>query len=305
MSNYFRLSVSPVHPENEDELSLIFFRHGATGSSESLQFAQPDLTYEPRVMNQRQKSLDFFFMEAPPRELFVQVKELFPDVQISQFQEENQDWLAEWKKHFKAFALVKDVWVVPSWLEAPKEAKTSLKIDPGMAFGTGTHATTQMAAKFVYLLHKQFPQEFSTWDILDVGTGTAILAMLAGNYGAASVTGIEIDPEARRVAKENIALNDCQNVVILDEQIEDLKSPHHIVIANIIDGVLIRLREDLVRLTATAGHLFVTGILLEREDYFFYQFIEPEIHGFQLVVQQRLEKDEWVGYWLTKKDVQT
>ena len=304
MSKYFRLSVSPVHIDAEEDLSLVFFRHGATGSSENLQFVQPDLTYDPRVMNQRMKVLDFFFMEEPPLALFTEIRDLFPAVQISQFQEEQQDWLAEWKKHFKAFALVKDVWVVPSWLETPPEAKSALKIDPGMAFGTGTHATTQMAAKFVYLLQKQFPQDFPTWDILDVGTGTAILAMLAGNYGASSVTGVEIDPEARRVAKENVTLNGCQNVLILDEQIEDLKSPYHIVIANIIDGVLVRLREDLVRLTATNGHLFVTGILLEREDLFFSQFIEPEIHGFQLTVQQRLEKDEWVGYWLVKKDVQ-
>jgi hypothetical protein len=66
---------------------------------------------------------------------------------------------------------------------------------------------------------------------------------------------------------------------------------------------LIRLREDLARVTLVGGHLFVTGILLEREDHFFSQFIEPKIYGYQFVVQQRLEKDEWVGYWLTKQEI--
>lgn len=303
MSSYYRLSVSPVHIDAEEDLSQIFFNHGATGSSESLAFIQPDLTYDPTVMNPRLKSLDFFFLENPPRALYEEMQQRFPHVHIAEKQEENQDWLAEWKKHFQSFQLVKDVWVVPSWLDTPTEAEKSLKIDPGMAFGTGTHATTQMAAKFVYFLQKQFPADFPKWEVLDVGTGTAILAMLAATYGATSVIGVEIDPEARRVARENVLLNNCQNVLILDEQIEDLKSPFHVVIANIIDGVLIRLREDLVRLTTTGGHLFVTGILLEREDLFFSQFIEPAIHDFQLVVQQRLEKDEWVGYWLTKKDL--
>ncbi|MFN7905191.1 MAG: 50S ribosomal protein L11 methyltransferase [Pseudobdellovibrionaceae bacterium] len=295
--------MSPIFVDTEDEISQIFFAHGAAGSSESLQFTQPDLTYEPRIMTQRMKALDFFFMENPSTALFEEVREKFPQLTLTQYQEEQQDWMAEWKKHFKAFALVKDFWVVPSWLEIPLEAKQSLKIDPGMAFGTGTHATTQMAAKFIYLLQKQYPAEFPNWDVLDVGTGTAILAMLAGKYGGRHVIGIEIDPEARRVARENIVLNDCENVMIIDDQIEDFKGHHNIVIANIVDGVLIRLREDLARATLVGGHLFVTGILLEREDHFFSQFIEPKIYGYQFVVQQRLEKDEWVGYWLTKQEI--
>lgn len=303
MSNYFRLTVSPVHIDAEDDLSQIFFQHGATGSSESLQFIQPDLTYEPTVTHPRLKSLDFFFMENPPKALFEEMRSRFPHVQIAQTQEEQQDWLAEWKKHFQPFALVKDVWVVPSWLEVPPQAQSILKIDPGMAFGTGTHATTQMAAKFIYLLQKQNSDIFPNWDILDVGTGTAILAMLAAKYGAQSVLGVEIDPEARRVARENVELNHCKNVMIVEEQIEDLDSSYDVVIANIIDGVLIKIREDLARLTTTNGHLFVTGILLEREDHFFSHFIEPAIQSFQLAVQQRLEKDEWVGYWLIKKEI--
>ncbi|MFN8945057.1 MAG: 50S ribosomal protein L11 methyltransferase, partial [Pseudobdellovibrionaceae bacterium] len=102
--------MSPIFVDTEDEISQIFFAHGAAGSSESLQFTQPDLTYEPRIMSQRMKALDFFFMENPSTALFEEVSEKFPQLTLTQYQEEQQDWMAEWKKHFKAFALVKDFW---------------------------------------------------------------------------------------------------------------------------------------------------------------------------------------------------
>src|SRR5690606_14857175 len=127
------------------------------------------------------------------------------------------------------------------------EAEVGIYIDPGMAFGTGTHATTKMAAYFVQKLGSQFKKDLKGKSLLDVGTGTAILAMLASHEGVERILGLEIDPEARRVARENIVLNKLTNVEISDKPLEETGEKFDFVVANIIDGVLIQLKDALLR----------------------------------------------------------
>jgi ribosomal protein L11 methyltransferase len=294
MSNYYRLRIDKIHPSFEEDISKLCIELGSTGTAEILNFSQPDLTYDPQVLRRSVKSLDAFFLEKPSAEQLQKLKNDFPQIELQLLSEENQDWLSEWKKHFKPFLLVDDYWVVPSWLESPAAVERTLNIDPGMAFGTGTHATTQMAAYFINKLCKKFPQNSS--HILDVGTGTGILALLAEKCGAGMITGIEIDPEARRVARENVLLNKSKNVMISDLQLDEIRDVFDVVIANIIDGVLLKLKSELLRVLKLQGHLFLTGILTEREDLFFQSFIDDS----NLEVIQRLEKDEWVGYWVRK-----
>ncbi len=294
MSNYYRLRIDHVHPNIEMELSKRCIELGSTGTAESLNFTQPDLTYDPRILYQNSKSMDAFFLEAPQDSTLEKLRQEFPAQSFRLLTEEDQDWLSEWKKHFKPFQLVHDYWVVPSWFESPAPAEKTITIDPGMAFGTGTHATTQMAAYFVHKLCKKFPSQ--DWSFLDVGTGTGILALLAEKCGAGIITGIEIDPEARRVARDNVQINSSQSVLIKDQQLEELRENFDVVIANIIDGVLLKLKEDLLRALKIEGHLFLTGILTEREDHFFQKFVDDP----RLEVVQRLEKDEWVGYWVRR-----
>jgi ribosomal protein L11 methyltransferase len=130
--------------------------------------------------------------------------------------------------------------------------------------------------------------------LLDVGTGTAVLAMMAHLEGVGKVVGIEIDPEARRVAKENVLRNELLDVEISDALLEEVRETFDFVVANIIDGVLIRIKNDLLRVLKPGGQIFLTGILTERDNLFFEKFIETS----PLQVIRRLEKDEWVGYWL-------
>jgi ribosomal protein L11 methyltransferase len=133
------------------------------------------------------------------------------------------------------------------------------------------------------------------YSLIDVGTGTGLLAMIARKEGVERVLGIEIDPEARRVARENIKSNNLENDIEISEQlIEEVKEEFDFVVANIIDGVLIRIKDELLRVLKPGGQIFLTGILLEREDEFFAEFIEKS----PLKVVRRIEKDEWVGYWL-------
>ena len=241
--------------------------------------------------------MDVFFSEKPAQEFFDGLTELNSMIRAQIVEEETKDWLAEWKKGFVAFKLIGGVWVVPSWLEKPAEAEHQILIDPGMAFGTGTHATTKMASYFVHKLAKENADQIKNWTLLDVGTGTAILAVLAEICGYGLMTGIEIDPEARRKARENCELNKTQNIEISDQQLDEIKSQYDVVVANIIDGVLIKLKKDLIKSVKLGGHLFLTGILQERDNLFFDKFIEASP---ELKVIRRIQKDEWVGYWVQK-----
>lgn len=277
----------------EDVITGHSFECGATGVTEALAFSQPDLTYDPDILQVRSHDLDVYFDERPGCEFFDKLLEWVPHMKWNIQEEQHKDWLAEWKKGFVPFQIVGPYWVVPSWHEAPAAALKPIKIDPGMAFGTGTHATTKMASYFVHKLGQSLPKDQS-FSLVDVGTGTAILAMLAKLEGVERVLGIEIDPEARRVAKENIVLNGLQSVEISDQLLEEVDEEFDFVVANIIDGVLIKLKDDLLRILKPGGQMFLTGILTERDDEFFRSFIEES----PLKVVRRIEKDEWVGYWL-------
>lgn len=293
-NSYFRVRLSQVPADLEDVITTHSFGSGATGVTEALSFAQPDLTYDPKILHKQDHDLDVFFAEKPSTAFFEGLTSLNQNIKWGIFEEENKDWLEEWKKGFKPFKLVGDFWVVPSWLTPPEECKHAIYIDPGMAFGTGTHATTQMMAHFIFKLSQQYSKEIGNWSLLDVGTGTAILAMLAQMAGVGLVEGIEIDPEARRVARDNVKLNNLEVIDIPETQIEDIHSSYDIIVANIIDGVLIKIKKDLMKVLKPGGHMLLTGILEERDNHFFENFLEKS----GLTVVRRLQKDEWVGYWV-------
>lgn len=293
-NSYIRVRLSQVPADLEDIITTHCFEYKATGVTEALIFAQPDLTYEPTIVHVNNHEMDVFFAEKPEKAFFDGLLDLNAQIKWGIFEEENKDWLAEWKKGFKPFKLVGDFWVVPSWLEAPAECKHAISIDPGMAFGTGTHATTQMMAFFLNKLAEKYKHQLPHWGMLDVGTGTAILAMLAKMSGMGLVTGIEIDPEARRVARENVKLNKLDDIKIPESLLEEIREQYDVVVANIIDGVLINIKKDLLRVLKPGGYMLLTGILEERDNHFFENFLE----GTGLTVVRRLEKDEWVGYWV-------
>lgn len=295
-TTYFRVRLHRVPAHLEDPITTHCFDHQALGVSEALAYTQPNLVYDPRLVPVKNHELDVFFAEKPAQDFFTGLQNFDPSMTWDIAEEEQKDWLAEWKKGFKPFQLVGPYWVVPSWEDVPPGDIQPLRIDPGMAFGTGTHATTQMMATFIHRLAEKNATAIKDWSLLDVGTGTAILAMLARRAGFGLVQGIEIDPEARRTARQNIELNDLGEIDIPETQLEELKGQNDVVVANIIDGVLVKLKSDLLRVTRDGGALLLTGILQEHDDEFFQDFIEGE----PLKVVRRLEKDEWVGYWLTK-----
>jgi ribosomal protein L11 methyltransferase len=325
--DYFTLILTNVSQSDIEIVTALVFDYGAAGTEEMLDFVQKGRNYEPETLTKDITQLKIYFTQKPALELIEKLKAISPQIELTSEQNQNQDWLAEWKKGFEPFLLAKhsggDIWIVPTWRQAPKEAKKIIRMDPGMAFGTGTHETTRLAAGFIAdfssadLLSKprQTPPHRS---LLDVGTGTGLLALLAEHVGFTKIIANDIDPEARRVARENleinshtIALKDDAEVAahqkdkmssskpsiceIVDEDLNQISGQYDWVVANIIDGVLIMLQADLKKRVNKNGYLLLTGILNEREKTFRAEFL---FDGFKLI--ERRELGEWVGFLLQK-----
>lgn len=293
---YFRVRVKKIPSSLEAEVTELSFQFGCSGISEVLSYVQKDLVYGPEIRPMRFHDFDVFFTEKPGTDFFNGLKDMNSEIYCEIHEEVQKDWLEEWKKGFKPFQLVGPFWVIPSWFESPAEAEQPLFIDPGMAFGTGTHATTQMAAA---LIHRAFKKksESEQWNVIDIGTGTAILAMLARISGAIQVVGLDIDPEARRVARENVERNKVSDVQIPDLLLEEVRESFDLVVANIIDGVLLQLKNDLCRVMKHSGSMILTGILEERESAFIDEFLKDT----DLKIDLRLAKDEWVGFLISSR----
>jgi ribosomal protein L11 methyltransferase len=290
---YFKVKLKNISSDIESTVTKHCFDCGALGVSEALNFIQPSLVYEPKVLFQKSFSVDVFFNDRPGCDFFDGLTEMAPHIDWEISEEETRDWLEEWKKGFKAFKLVDNYWIVPSWEPVPAECPVPIFIDPGMAFGTGTHATTQMASYLIVKYSKQ-QSNLGTQTLLDVGTGTGILGILARHQGFASVKGLEVDHEAIRVAGENVAINKTTHFEVLGTPIEDIREHYNLVVANIIDGVLVKIKSSLVKCMKANGAMILTGILKEHEAEFLSDFIEDQ----NLKIEMRLEKDDWIGYWV-------
>ncbi len=290
---YCRIFVHGLLRIHEDEFAHFCMGRGAQGVSEELKFTHSELVYDPHVMNTNRFDLNVYFGEHPGDGFVQDLKSEFPEIELEVHREPNQDWMENWKKGFEPFLFVEPFWIVPSWREAPKEAKEVLFVDPGMAFGTGTHETTKLCARqIVESWPKVVAQTGSNPSVLDVGTGTGILSLIAYRLGAGHVMAIDNDPEARRVARENLRLNGAENINVPEEQLEDLRGQYDLIIVNIIDGVLLKLKADLLKILKPGGALVLSGILTDREGPFLDEFL----HQTGLRNRRRRTMGEWSSF---------
>lgn len=175
---------------------------------------------------------------------------------------EDEDWGTAWKKYFKPLPVGKIV-IKPTWEEyEPKPGDIILEIDPGMAFGTGSHATTQLCM----LALQDYIKGGET--VLDMGTGSGILAISARLLGAEKIVGFDVDPLAVRIARENVERISMENVIKIDEAESPLAfdGVADVIVANIIAVVIINLAESFRAKIKTGGKLISSGIIRERED---------------------------------------
>lgn len=194
----------------------------------------------------------------------------------------NEDWAEGWKQHFPTTRISRRLVVRPSWEEfSAQPDDVVIEIDPGMAFGTGTHGTTRLCLE---ALAAAFESATPPQRVLDVGTGSGILAIAAAAYGAGQILACEIDPEACAIAFENAVLNHVdEKIAFTIAPLEELEGEFDLILANILAEENIRLADALLARLASGGLLVLSGILIEKEkmvvDAFnLYGLDAPEIH---------------------------
>lgn len=168
-----------------------------------------------------------------------------------------KDWVRETQAQFDPIHIGKNIWIVPSWHTAPDSNGIILQLDPGLAFGTGSHPTTRLCLEW---LEEQVKPEMS---VLDYGCGSGILAIAAGKLGANHIDGVDIDAQAVATAKENAANNQCRISFCLPDQYEEKAggSQYDIVVANILSGPLQALAKTIAGRLKPGGRLLLSGIL--------------------------------------------
>ncbi len=177
---------------------------------------------------------------------------------------EIEDWAEDWKQNFSTFHIGTSLVVRPSWEDyVPLADEVVIEIDPGMAFGTGTHSTTQLCLEAIAeLLHRPDPP----LSMLDVGTGSGILALGAAALGCQQVVANDIDPVACSVARENVNKNQYgKQVEVSGEPLEELPGQFELIVANILAAENIRLRYAFMDHLCPGGWLVLSGILQENE----------------------------------------
>jgi ribosomal protein L11 methyltransferase len=175
---------------------------------------------------------------------------------------EEQDWVRLTQSQFDPIQIGKNIWVVPSWHEAPNPEALILELDPGLAFGTGSHPTTRLCMEW---LEAHAPHGLS---VLDYGCGSGILAMVAKKLGAAEVFGVDIDPQAIDSARYNSERNHCEIAYYLPEAFSDGhgNATFDVVVANILSNPLKLMAPMLSGRVAASGSLVLSGVLARQAE---------------------------------------
>ncbi len=264
----------------------------------SWEIAHIDLIDEDLLKKDRNSAFIHIYMDKSDNveESLAYLKERFSAEQIK-FEVElgtvaEIDWNEYWKKFFHTSLIGKRLAVVPAWENYDnKEERKILKIDPGAAFGTGTHATTSLCLEFL----EQYTKPNDT--VLDIGCGSGILSIAGVILGAESAIGVDIDEGAVKVAKENATMNSVteKTTYIHGDLAEKVDGQFDIVCANIVADVVMRLLGDVKKYMKPDGILIASGIIAPRADEVRKCIID---NGF--VIEQELVREEWHAFAIKK-----
>ncbi len=196
----------------------------------------------------------------------------------------DRDWEREWMDGFEPLRMGERLWIVPSWHAAPDPQAVNLLLDPGLAFGTGTHPTTALCLGWLDA------QPLDAVQVLDYGCGSGILAIAALKLGADTAVGVDIDPQALQASRDNAERNQLDDSRLLLEYPERLgQGRFEVVVANILAGPLIELAAEIADRVAPGGRLALSGILAAQADSVLDAYRDQ---GLRMAPPQ--EKEGWV-----------
>lgn len=190
----------------------------------------------------------------------------------------NTDWAFAWMARYKPFEAVPGLWICPTWLTPPAPHTLTILLDPGLAFGTGEHPTTALCLEWL------LAQPLAGKTVLDYGCGSGILSIAALKRGAARAIGVDVDPQALRVARDNAERNEVASrfeTLLPDDLPADFAAD--VVVANILSNILVELAPGIVPSVNPQGRLALSGLLAEQTDDVRKAYDPP----FDLIAKQR------------------
>lgn len=292
-SEWLELSVE-APPEFVEPLSQIFLRYGNGGVA-----VEEDSGYSPdegEVAGQRRATIRTYVpmdSTAPERRSQIDiavrlVASLAPVSALTERVLQEEEWQTAWKRYFKPLHVGKNLVVRPSWLEdIPEDGEVTIWLDPGMAFGTGRHPTTRMCLAQIEQLVTPGAR------VIDVGCGSGILSIAAARVGASEVVGLDLDPVAIEVARQNAVENQVSETLSLHQG--SLPSPRvdtasfDLAVANISAKVVTEIAHDLAAAVRPGGAVIASGVLAENQDS-----VRDALTAAGAVPSRSLTEDGWV-----------
>lgn len=297
MNNYFELNLK-INPKMSDVISDILFE---VFDCEGVILAEE--TYKDlEMINSTEGTLKVFIRTETPNcaEILKEQKGILLSRGLTEEElgswnftleeKENQDWSKKWKEKWDVTHVTEKISIVPTWIEyTPKsEDEIIINLDPGCAFGTGTHQTTQLCMK---ALEKYFKP---TQTMADIGMGTGILSILAKKMGASEVYGCDIDDTVIEVARENAKLN---NEICTFElgSADKITKKYDFVCANILHNVLFEIMGDLKNIMKDNAIMSLSGILQEKAPV-----VLEAIQRENLEILEEIQQDQWTSFVVKK-----
>ena len=293
MNKYFELKIS-INPEMEEIVSDICF---SNFECEGVVLAEEDWKDLEMTATTR-GTLKVFLTElvSNPIEVLQTERELlksrgFSDEELGSWEieldeKENQDWSKKWKEKWTVTHVTEKIAVVPSWLEyQPKENEITITLDPGCAFGTGTHQTTQLCMKAIEKYLKKGDS------MADIGTGSGILAICARKFGASIAYGCDNDETVIDVCIENAEINGIKDIKFELKTADLLTEKYDFVCANILHNVLAEIMGDLKNIMKSQAKMVLSGILDEKKPVVLEAI---DKHGLKIV--ETIHQDQWVAF---------
>ena len=293
MKNYFELKIS-INPEIEEIVSDICFSNFA---GEGVVLAEEDWKDLEMTATTR-GTLKVFLTELDcnPVEILQTERQIlksrgFSDEELGTWEitldeKENQDWSKKWKEKWTVTHVTDRIAVVPSWLEyQPKENEITITLDPGCAFGTGTHQTTQLCMKAI----EKYLRKGDS--MADIGSGSGILAICAKKFGASETYGCDNDETVIDVCIENAEINGVTDIKFELKTADKLTEKYDFVCANILHNVLAEIMGDLKNIMKPQAKMVLSGILDEKKPVVLDAI---QKHGLKIV--ETLHQDQWVAF---------
>ena len=309
MSNWQELTIT-INREAEEAASNILVESGSQGvaiddSADYLDgvgkygelFPEVEQVETVKITAYYPESADMSVITAQVNERLAELSDFGLEtgkVEVSSQELAEEDWAENWKKYYEPARITHDLTIVPSWTDYEATAgEKIIRLDPGMAFGTGTHPTTKMS---LFAL-EQVLRGGET--VIDVGTGSGVLSIASSLLGAKDVYAYDLDDVAVRVAQENIDLNaGTDNIhVATGDLLKGVTQEADIIVANILADILIHLTDDAYRLVKDEGYLIMSGIIADKLD-----MVLESAYSAGFFLETQMIQGEWNALIFKKTD---